>query len=345
MRTLSLLVCWLLTASTVRPAVSQTTSNSDEERTSVDKIWYGPAAVRNRDIWNLHEGFYFEGSIQEFNATRLVFLDAKGQKRELESYRVERVEPVWGSAQAVEVHRAFCARRYSEITKTLNAALASGIPHWQQRLLTGQLVDAADALGRTSSACVFFLELAKHDPPPMLYATMPLCWTAREPDKALQTAAEKWLTSVNDHEGLLGSSWLLNSHRTDEAKQRLEKLKAGTNKILAQLATAQLWRLVSPPETKSNLANWFEFRDRMLLPLQIGPTEFLADRLGRVSMSELAVGEWTRIATLHLERYHRASLALEAARNLLQRENRPLEAERYAAWIEQLQDTQPSGQQ
>ncbi len=327
------------------PALAESEANAKKTLAveSIDRIWYGPAAVRGRDIWDLPEGLYFEGKIQEFDALRLVYLDDMGRKRELESQRVERVDVSWSSAQARLVHQMYLDRKYGAIAGLINSALASGIPHWQQKMLVAELVEAADALGNTRSAGGFFLKyLAEASPPPLLYATMPLCWTSGEADSALLTEAGKWLSSSKEPESLLGASWLLNGTRAEEAKQRLGKLKTSTNKVISQFAAVQLWRLVPPPETNSNLSSWFDFRDSLLRPLQIGPTEFLADRLGRISSADLAVGEWTRIATVHADRYHRATIALSAARAILIRENRQLEAERYAAWIEQLKEKSPS---
>lgn len=76
----------------------------------------------------------------------------------------------------------------------------------------------------------------------------------------------------------------------------------------------------------------------MLRPLQIGPTEFMADRFFRVSMPDLAIGEWSRIATIHSDRYYRASQALAAIRDVMVRDNRNAEAEKITAWIDELKN-------
>ena len=201
--------------------------------------------------------------------------------------------------------------------------------------------ELAEAIGNSKSAGNIFVDLAAASPPAMLYAVMPLCWTTREPDAALKLAAAQWLDNPGDVQGLLGASWLLFGSNSAKAKQRLTQLQTSETMPIARLASAQLWRLTPPPETKSSLKNWFEFRDSLLQPLRIGPTEFLADRLSRVSLTDLAVGEWTRIATEHGERYHRATQALEAAQQSLQREKRTEEAERLATWIEQLRQATP----
>ena len=79
-----------------------------------------------------------------------------------------------------------------------------------------------------------------------------------------------------------------------------------------------------------------DYRDRMLQPLQLGPTEFLADRLQRIGETDLAIGQWMRIATLHADRYDRARRALTAAADSLTRQGRPAEAKKIEAWIDEL---------
>lgn len=64
-------------------------------------------------------------------------------------------------------------------------------------------------------------------------------------------------------------------------------------------AASQGWRLTLPPQTMSNLAGWLEQRDKLIPPLQLGPTEFIADRLMRIGQTDLAVGQWMRIASQH----------------------------------------------
>lgn len=311
------------------------------ESMQLESIWYAPATIRNRDRWAPPETVKFDGRIQDFDAKRLSYIDAQGSPHELESNRVERVQMVWANDAARTAHQLFSEHKYRDAAAAIDRAIKSGIPRWQQRILLAELIEAADALGDSKRAGVFFVNLSVASPPAMLYAVIPLCWTTREPDEALKLAAAQWLEEPGELPGLLGASWMLLGKESDKAKRRLTQLQQSETLPISQLASAQLWRLTPPPETKSNLNNWFDFRDSLLLPLQIGPTEFLADRLSRLSLTDLAVGEWTRIATAHGERYYRATRALTAAQQRLQQENRTEEANRLSAWIDQLQQASP----
>lgn len=318
-------------------SIAQTSGQSQH-----DTIWYGPSPVRRRDSWEPPEVAKLKGRILEFDAQTLIYTDLGGLRHELESDRVEGVEVRWNNEEARSAHRLFRQGKYREAVTAIDRATKSGIPQWQQRILIAELIESADAIGNPKSAGGLFINLSAASPPAMLFVAMPLCWTTREPDEKLRREAVVWLENPSEIPGLLGASWMLMGSLSEKAKQRLTQLQRSKSTSVAQLATAQLWRLTPPPETKSNLKKWFDYRDSMLQPLRIGPTEFLADRLSRVSMKDLACSEWTRIATLHGERYHRATLALKSAQQCLLSENQTEEATRLAAWIDQLSTVPPS---
>ncbi len=132
-------------------------------------------------------------------------------------------------------------------------------------------------------------------------------------------SAKEWIEDKDEVAGLLGASWLLLGEQTQLAKQRLQKLQSSSNRTIARLAAVQLWRTVPPPETSGRMQKWLEARDSLSLPMQLGPTEFLAERFSRVDKPALAIGEWLRIAATYTEHPHRAAMALEQAQERLSR--------------------------
>ncbi len=302
-----------------------------------DIFEYAPVRTKSTDVWNPLATDRLAGSIEEFNDQTIIFIE-NGARRELPSHRVLSIQPVWKSEAAVAAHRLFTERRYQSAIEAIPQAVKSNIPRWQQRLLIAELIDAAVATGSLKGACSVFLDsLAPNQPPAMLYSSLPLCWTTEEPDRLVRQAAVDWLASSSEAAQLLGASWLLLGADGQAAQRKLRQLQGSKTEPISALAVAQAWRLATPTETETNLAAWFEYRDRMLEPLQLGPTEFLADRLSRIGKIELAVGQWARIASVHAGRYHRASKALLAAQQRLQEQGRTEEAKRLQAWIEQLQ--------
>jgi hypothetical protein len=305
-----------------------------------DQFLYAPLPPKSMDAWEVLPMDRLEGNIEEFDEKVIRFND--GEKvRELASDRVAAVYPVWRTDEAIKAHQLYTERRYRPAIAQLKAAVTSKIPVWQQRLLIAELVDCVAALGVTHEAGRLFLEsLAPYQPPAKLYATLPMNWTSEEGDAPTRAAAAKWLTSESEVAQLLGASWLLLGAEGATAQAKMAQLQKSKLAPIAALAVTQQWRLTPPSATVEKLQAWLDFRDRLLEPLQIGPTEFLAERLSRTGQIDLAIGQWSRIASLHAERYHRAAAALKAAQSQLQQQGRTEESKRLQAWIEQLQAVQ-----
>jgi hypothetical protein len=243
---------------------------------------------------------------------------------------------VWRTPAAESAHRLFIERKYREAKDAITKAATNDLPRWQQRVLVAEFVDVLAAFGDTRLAGgVYLKSLAPNQPPAMLYSSLPMNWTTVEPNRALYDIAVEWLEQPSECAQLLGASWLLLGPDGDAARGKLLKLQNSKVETISALAVAQAWRLVPPSETEDKIAEWLEYRGRLIEPLQIGPTEFIADRLARVGMIDQAIGQWSRIATLHADHPHRAAMALMAAQRLLTQQGRPEEAKRFQVWAEQ----------
>lgn len=308
---------------------------------ALDLVEYVGSAER-LDAWSERETVVLRGRVKQFDAEKLVISLPDGSDRTIDSAQISRIVPDWQNEAARSTHQLLVEKRYLEAAKAVPAALNSNLVRWQQRLLIADLVQAVAALGDQQKASDYFLSLANSKAPHLLYSYMPLCWTAEEPSPELTEAARKWLTSSDDVASLLGASWLLFGDQQQTAVQTLKQLQGSQDSAVAQMAIAQSWRLVPPPQTLTSLPKWLEFRDKLIPPLQLGPTELIADRLMRVSETDLAIGQWMRIASMHPEQYHRASAALEMAAGQLKRVGREEEAKRLEPWIMQLGGKLPS---
>jgi hypothetical protein len=302
---------------------------------------YGPALPRSANLWSPHPTAVLTGKIEKLDSQTVEFISSdSGQRRKLSSDRIERIDVSWGSPAAAEAHERFVKREYVAVLKNNDEVLrAGGFPRWQQIILLSEIVESFEALGKPESAGKYFLILAEQSPPDYLFATIPLNWTSRESSPALSKAAKDWLASDNEVAGLLGASWLLLGERGGEAKQRLQKLQSSKNRTIARLAAVQLWRVVPPTETTGRMQKWLEARDSLSLPMQLGPTEFLAERFSRTDKPALAIGEWLRIAATYDDHPHRAAVALEEASQRLGRsqvDSKELQKQSAQAWRDEL---------
>lgn len=258
--------------------------------------------------------------------------DAQPPETQILSAQLIGIEPHWRGVGTGDLVKLFQRRKYAEFVRGLREHDLSQIPKWQQLLLLEMVVRAVDAVQGPASSGQHFIKLAE-SAPEYLYAEMPLCWTTKEPNAELIRKSKEWLDSPNEVAQLLGASWLLLGVEAGRARELTDKLRNSTNPAIAQLATAQFWRLTPPPNTKDSLAAWIALRDRMLPPLALGPTEFLADRLARIGEVDLAVGQWLWIATTLPDRHNRAEQALRSAQTLVQSAGHDEEANRLADWL------------
>ena len=309
-----------------------------EESASVeglDRVTYGPALPRSTNPWNAPPSVNLVGKIEKIDDEVLEIVLVGGERRKVPSDRVERIEVAWETPAAAAAHARFVERRYLAALKENDDLLrAGGFPMWQQRVLLAELVESAEAIGKPELAGQLYLELAKRSAPDYLMAVIPLNWTNRELSPALEKAARSWLAQEDAHAGMLGASWLLFSDSADEAKKRLQKIQTSSSskKLLQRLAAMQLWRATPPSSTTEEMGRWFAARDSLLLPLQLGPTEFMAERFSRIDRLELAIGEWLRIAAAHSDHPHRCRLALESAQSRLVRRSETAQVTSVIDW-------------
>ena len=319
-------------------ALGQSAAESDQV---LAKLTLRAPIPKRFSSWDSVERASLDGTVLLLTSTELKIriqrADGSSLERKFDSRQIETYQPVWGTPDAKEAIALVESRQFEKAIPAIDKAIKSGIPFWQQQVAIGRLVESLDALGRTKSAATIFLNLAGSKPPYFIYADMPLCWRGEEPSRQLKEESVKWLASNDAHAQLIGASWLLfDPQNGTSAKQVLERLTASENAAIASYAAAQLWRLTPPPDTLKRSKSWLDYRERMLLPLQLGPTEFLADRFTRVGAKDLAIGELLRIASMKNTRYHRARVALESAEKLI-RLKHPKEADLVLEWLKDLE--------
>lgn len=333
-------LAWLLVivcSTSCSPAHAQDAAPATEEPEAsrlepVDQVWFGPAKANLIESWETWNSHSVRCRIIRLDAETLDIRDENGTLKKLELNRVIAVRPKWNNAQAEEMDRLYYEGKYAEHAKMASAVLKTELPPYQQRLLLAQVVVTANAIGNRVPAGNLFLSLCKNSPPPYLYSVAPLNWVESQTTKAMETAAETWLTEKDEAAQLLAASWLLSGPKRQEATKTLEDLTRSTNSMVSDLATCQLWRTVPiSPATSTTILEWQNRRDMLLLPLQLGPTELIADRWRAAQQPPLSAFESLRIAILHRDRYDRVRYARKAAEEVLGKDVVEKSADRWQA--------------
>lgn len=321
-------------------AHSQTLREMAENKVGKDsQLWIAEPGDTSLNRWNPRELFEDSGIVLEWDAQKTVLIRPNSaSETTIPGDLVVRMEPAWANENGAKIHRLYAERQYKLVIiqgqEIVSGASKSGLPRWQLRVILAEMVEACSALGKPSIAGKVFVALANYNPPQLLLATIPIPWgESAFSDSGLaeiQSQSEEWIAQESEAVQLLGAAWLLSGVKRPLAIETLNRLaKTSKTPLISAYARAQLWRTVPPAEVLSDrLPGWFSERDKLLLPLQAGPTMLLAERLQQAGQSNLAIPEWLRVATLHSDRYHLAIKAIPKASAALRDAGRNEEADR-----------------
>ncbi len=298
------------------------------------RFWIAPAASNSANTWEMPWPEIISAVILDVNELEIVYvLEQATSASRLPSVRVQAIDIIWGSDSGSQAHSAFVKGDFKSAIELSKNAIANGkLPKWQQRILAAELAECLTSLEQHANACRVFISLCKESPAPLLYASAPLNWTLGKAIPSHVQLANEWIGMEGEPiSQLLGASWLLiGSDNNLLARSTLEKLGRSKSTVIAQLASAQLWRDTPPNQVMDQYSTWAAQRDRMLLPLQIGPTIAIANKLQKVGQSEASLQEWLRVLFLFPSNFRAAKQAQESAVELLKGLGRNEEAARIA---------------
>ena len=305
------------------------------------KIWIAEPGDTGLNRWDPRQLFEDTGVVIEWDSQKIVLVRPSAtHKTTIPGDFVVRIEPTWANEAGEKIHRLFSERQYQTVVKNGKEAINSGLPRWQQRVILAEMIESYSAMGKPNPAGILFVSLAKEDCPQLLQTTIPLPWgetTFADADLSrIQSLAEGWMAQDSDAIQLLGAAWLISGAKRLSAIETLERLaKNSKSPIVSAYARVQLWRTVPPAEILSDrLPRWLAERDKLLVPVQAGPTMLLAERLQQAGLPNLAIPEWLRIATIHGDRYHLATKAISKASAGLRSAGRIEEADRVQSLLD-----------
>ena len=329
------------------PGHAQDLRQRAEEKFGKDsRIWFSEPGDKSLARWDPPELFEDLGIILEWNAKNLVLLRPEAKRETtISGDFVVRIEPSW-TEPGEKIHRLFEQRQFPLVLTQGSEAIKQGkMPQLQQLLILADMVESQSAIGKPHLAGRLFVSLAKVNPPQLLLATIPLPWGNESMQSDLpnvQPLAENWLIDANESLQLLGAAWLLSGQKRSIAIESLENLANSKSSLVSAYAKAQLWRTVPPAEILSDrYPKWLGERDRLLLPIQAGPTMLLAERLAQAGQPVLAISEWLRIATLHGDRYHLATKAISKAADAFRSLGRSEEADNAELMLKRYDSKKP----
>ncbi len=182
-----------------------------------------------------------QGEVLDYNGREVVMKIPTGAERRFPAGRVLKVESSRSPEQQAGDQK-FAGGDWQGALRDYLAAIPKDQRRWMKRQILVQIVWCYRNLDQDDLAGHYFLMLLADDPETPDFGCIPLAWVAREASPSLQTRAKDWLQNGSKPAMLLGASHLLATSLRSDALQRLNELRFDTDKRLASLAQAQLWR-------------------------------------------------------------------------------------------------------
>ncbi|MFM8327949.1 MAG: hypothetical protein ACKN9U_24065 [Pirellulaceae bacterium] len=305
------------------------------ERPQPVSRWVWGSPPEQDGPWRSDSGDWIEGKILDWNADGLIHLiEGDSEIRRLQGDQCAAMEVAWSTLQADEADELYRRGEWLASVRSAQQAMGSGILPWQRRVLATQIVDALVQEGKIDLAVSVWEKLIQERPPLLHYAFMPLVWSRDAITMETPSNAMAWLESDEPSVRLIGAYWLLASRNRQRALEVLQALAKESHPAIRQLASAQQWRVLSASQfAAEKLPEILAARDRMLFPLQEGPTFLIADRLEEADQAVLALYQWQHLVTLHRQTRVAAVAARRWLELLAQTQSKATESTR--AWCAQ----------
>lgn len=259
--------------------------------------------------------------------------------------------PARGQQPAVNREAALAAEamaqgRFEQALELYRRAIEAERRLPYRRQMIAKAVLCHQALGQAELAGETFLLLVRDDPGTVHFGCIPLAWLSDQPSAALERAARTWLGRDDLPAAvLLGASHLLAGRDRALALDRLGRLVAGPDRLVALLAQAQTWRTQVATVEGSQLPNWQQAIDRMPEAVRGGPYFVLGEALARHGQWEKAALALLRVPILYPENRGLAGRSLvEAGRCLAEQGSREEAARLYREVLEKHADSRAAAE-
>ena len=266
------------------------------------------------------------GHIIEYTNVAVSIQLPSGGVRQIESDRIVSIVTAW-RPEYQEAEDLFHEKQYDRAEKGFRQAYSVETRDWIRERIQSRILLCLRAQGEWSAAARFYAEVLRKTNPLTPYLdVIPIVWHTLIPSSAMQSQAVALLDSSDLNDRLIGASWLLASPLRARAVSVLTQLELNTNKRIAILATAQLWRTKLPVALKADLEKWQNVINRLPLTYQAGPYYVLGRLQQQQGESALAVLTWMRVIILYPHAHQLNAESLLAAIKALQQLEKPTQA-------------------
>ncbi len=297
--------------------------------TTVNGLSLTPASAADRVYLRTSSGIgesRVVGHVEEFTGEDLVLRHPSGRLQTFKSDRVLRVESEWSAPHQLAL-ASFQRRKYQDALDAYLKALRIEKRKWVQRQQLAEITWCYRNLGKLGNASASFLALYRSDATALHFSTIPLLWSGRPPDVAVETRAATLLADAEQPVAqLIGASWLLTTAKRPQALETLRSLSNAKDARIIYLAEAQMWRTKLATLTDADVLRMQSRVETMPQTIRGGPYFLLGSAHARRGQSARAALAFLRIPINFPEDRTLAAQALLATGSELETINRSGEA-------------------
>ena len=266
------------------------------------------------------------GTVVDFTGKELRLRSARGGDLSIPSERVIDIETIKVADHRL-ADRLFAERNFAEAAQRYHQAQNEEERVWMRRRIVAQRVWCLRNLEQMERAGDLFLILVQSDPVTQYFDAVPLSWRSAQPHPQLARRADVWLRDTKQPAAqLMGASWLLPTNRRGEAVQVLRDLQLHSDRQIAHLAMAQLWRTAVATVSADEVARWQVRVQRMSPSLRAGPYHIIGQALVHQGRHQAAALAMMRVPILFAQHRSLAGESLLASAAALQNINQSEEA-------------------
>lgn len=259
----------------------------------------------------------WKGWIVEFTSAGLVLQLGDGTERHFPAEKVAAYSPNT-LEECRKAGEAIREGRIADAVALLVRARSVEPREWRRREITAQLVRCLHALGDYRRAgSEFVTEIILPDGNSPFRSCVPLAWFPEDSLSSAEALARTWLGEDSPWVRLLGASYLLTGPHGSQAAAVLERLRLASDRTVAILASAQLWRRTWQVARPDDLVRWETGLDGLPGELKAGPYYVLGTAWAFRSQREKALLCFLRPPYLWPENRRVAARCLWEAAQLL----------------------------
>ncbi len=255
----------------------------------------------------------YRGTIVSYDNEALKLQLVSGREQTVPAALITNISSKWGSDYVAAEGYMF-EHRFERAAISFRQAYTKETREWVKHRITARRIQCEQNMGNWHNAATQFFDVLLSQQNNTPYRTAaPIVWHSLTSSGELLHRGRELMKADNPLKQLVGASWLFSSPYNNDAIILFKQLEQHSDKSIALLASAQLWRSKTPLAKVADVKKLDQAITQLPKELRAGPLHVVAQMKRRLDMHEEAVLTWMQIPIIYPAQYHLASEATYAS--------------------------------